>query len=102
MPPVEGDGAAICVVNAGAWGTALAVLLARSGHSVALWARRDAAAEELRESRENRAYLPGVNLPRSLDITSDLALALRDCRIVIVAAVSAHLRETARLLAPLV
>lgn len=101
MPPAGGDNSAICVVNAGGWGTALAVLLARSGRSVVLWARREAAAAELAQTRENRAYLPGVTLPLSLDVTADLAAALRGRRIVIVATVSGHLRETARLLAPL-
>ena len=93
MPPTVADGGAICVVNAGAWGTALAVLLARGGRSVALWARRDAAATQLRQTRENRAYLPGVTLPPSLEVTSDLSSALRGRRIVIVAAVSDHLRR---------
>ena len=102
MPLAGSDNSAICVVNAGGWGTALAVLLARSGRSVVLWARREAAAAELGQTRENRAYLPGVNLPMSLDVTSDLAAALRGRQIVIVATVSGHLRETARLLAPLV
>jgi glycerol-3-phosphate dehydrogenase (NAD(P)+) len=100
MPPAVGNNSAICVVNAGGWGTALAVLLARSGKPVVLWARREAAATELSQTRENRAYLPGVTLPLSLDVTSDLAVALRGRRIVIVATVSSHLREIARLLAP--
>jgi glycerol-3-phosphate dehydrogenase (NAD(P)+) len=98
----ERDAPAICVLNAGGWGTALAAMLAREGRSVTLWARREAAAAELREARENRTYLPGVAIPPRLEITSDLAAALRGRRVVLVASVSRYLRELARAMAPLV
>ncbi len=52
----------IAVLGSGGWGTALAVLLARAGHDVALWSRRCELAEALTLARENRDYLPGVRL----------------------------------------
>jgi glycerol-3-phosphate dehydrogenase (NAD(P)+) len=56
------------VVGAGSFGTAVAVLLARGGMRTTLQARTAAQAEELLTTRENRTYLPGVELPRELRI----------------------------------
>ena len=52
----------LAVIGAGAWGTTLAVLLARTAPNgeVILWARRSEFAEQLRKARENRPYLPGL------------------------------------------
>jgi glycerol-3-phosphate dehydrogenase (NAD(P)+) len=61
----------IGVIGAGAWGTALAVLWARSGKDVALWARDSSPVEEARES----ARLPGVRLPDSLSVTGAIPKA---------------------------
>mgnify|MGYP001574896187 CR=1 FL=1 len=63
------------VLGAGAWGTALACLLASRGHPTVLWARRAELAKALHEDRENRTYLPGVPLPPALRITADLTEA---------------------------
>ena len=56
------------VVGAGSFGTAVAVLLARSGMRTTLQTRTRAQADALDEARENREYLPGVELPRELRI----------------------------------
>jgi len=64
------------VLGAGGWGTALARSLALVHPNVTLWARREVLAEELRRSRVNTAYLPGVVLPESVNITSDLSAAV--------------------------
>lgn len=63
----------IVVLGAGAWGTALAIgAAAQDGEfrQVTLWARDAQQAEEMRARRENRRYLPGVNLPPSLTVIS--------------------------------
>jgi glycerol-3-phosphate dehydrogenase (NAD(P)+) len=60
------------VLGAGGWGTALAVNAARTGQPVTLWARRPEVAARLAEVRENREYLPGILLPDSVRLTSDL------------------------------
>ncbi|TSA88123.1 NAD(P)H-dependent glycerol-3-phosphate dehydrogenase [Deinococcus detaillensis] len=64
------------VLGAGGWGTALAVTLAQTHAEVTLWARREELAAQLRESRINSAYLPGVSLPANVRITSDLSAAV--------------------------
>lgn len=89
----------IAVLNAGGWGTALAVHLARQGHAVTLWARRPDAAERLRRERTNTAYLPGVAIPETVEITADLPSALEGRAVVVVAAISRAMRELARRLA---
>lgn len=75
----------ITIVGAGAWGTALALLLQRSGQSVTLWGHDAQRLAEMRRSGENQPYLPGIRLPERLRLESDLALALDQANIVILA-----------------
>lgn len=66
------DGPPIAVVGGGSFGTALAVCWASAGHPVRLWVRRSELAEEVRRSRRNEEYLPGVEIPPEVEITSRL------------------------------
>ncbi len=66
----------IGVIGAGAFGTALAITLAREGHTVALWGRDGAAVAAMAEARENTRYLPGAALPETLRPTAELSRAL--------------------------
>ena len=59
------------VIGAGGWGTTLARVLAERGHTVTLWARHAEYAAEMRATRENRIYLPGISIDPSIDITHD-------------------------------
>ena len=93
--------ATIAVLNAGGWGTALAVVLARAGHEVRLWARRAEQATLLAEARQNEAYLPGVTLEPAIRPTADLAEAVTGCAAVVMVPISAAIRELARQVAPL-
>ncbi len=63
----------IGVVGAGAFGTALAVALAREGRAVTLWARDAAQVATMTATRRNEARLPGVTLPETVTITAELA-----------------------------
>jgi glycerol-3-phosphate dehydrogenase (NAD(P)+) len=65
--PTPGSRRAV-VVGAGSFGTATAVLLARGGFRTTLQARTREQAERLEADRENRAYLPAVDLPRDLRV----------------------------------
>lgn len=62
----------LTVLGAGAWGTALAISAARHNPQVMLWARDAAQVAEMRSSRCNSRYLPGVALPESLQLSHDL------------------------------
>lgn len=68
----------IAVLGAGAWGTALAMVMARHGHRVRLWEHDADQAEKLIKSRQNFAYLPNITFPELLEIHDDLATALAD------------------------
>ena len=78
------------VIGAGAWGTALALVAARAGHPVRLWARSAAAVTGLQGTRES-ARLPGAALPASILATSDPA-AVTDCDTVLIAVPAQTLR----------
>jgi glycerol-3-phosphate dehydrogenase (NAD(P)+) len=60
----------LAIIGAGGWGTALAVLWANVVPKVVLWGNSAARVEQMRATRENRLYLPGVPLPDSLGLTS--------------------------------
>ena len=61
------------ILGAGGWGTALAILWAKQGNPVTLWGNDEARTEKLRTTRENSQYLPGVQLPDSVQVTSQIA-----------------------------
>jgi glycerol-3-phosphate dehydrogenase (NAD(P)+) len=75
----------IAVVGGGSWGTALARLLARKGHSVSLWVYEKEVAESIRHRHENSLYLPGVPLPKNLAASTDLGKTLSGARYVLFA-----------------
>lgn len=79
----------IAVIGAGAWGTAMAVMLADRGHDVSLWMYERDLAEETSLRRENRVYLPGLILPQSIHVTPDMEIAVRG-RTVILSVVPSH------------
>jgi glycerol-3-phosphate dehydrogenase (NAD(P)+) len=83
----------IGIVGAGAWGTALAKVLADKGERVTLWCHGDACYQEMTAARENRSYLPGIPLPENLQVTQSLGLAVSGKFLVICAVPSHAVRE---------
>src|SRR5262245_50149360 len=83
----------IGVVGAGAWGTALAKVLADKGHRVKLWCHGAASYQNIIQQRENCTYLAGIALPANLEATRSLALAFADKHLVICAVPSHAVRE---------
>ncbi len=90
----------IAVLGAGAWGTALARLLAEQSR-VRLWTHLPAHAEALVYDGENRAFLPGYALGEQIAPTADMAEAVSDAALVVVAVPSEAVRATLRLAASL-
>ena len=84
----------IVVLGAGSWGTTIAKVIAEGGSEVTLWARRPALAAEIIETGRNGDYLPGIDLPKNLTATSDIATALEDASQVYLAIPSQSLRES--------
>ena len=97
LAPVEaGD---VAVMGAGAWGTAVAALIATRAQEVAgsgrvsLWARRPELAHEISATRQNHAYLPGIALPANLVVSSSLEDVLHGAVLVVLAVPSRWARE---------
>ncbi|WP_197415264.1 NAD(P)H-dependent glycerol-3-phosphate dehydrogenase [Mycobacterium sp. M26] len=80
------------VMGAGAWGTALAKVLADAGADVRLWSRRPEVAEEINTKHTNTSYLPGVDLPARIRATTDAADALDGLTTVLLGVPSQTLR----------
>lgn len=84
------------VLGAGGWGTAMAIHLARRGHTVTLVPRRAEQALELADRRENREYLPGHFLDASIQLGLELRPALMEADLVFLACPSGGLASLAR------
>ena len=91
----------IALLGAGAWGTALAVNLAPR-HSVTLWARNPAQIAAMQAAQSNSRYLPGVLLPKSLGLTTDLAATVSAAEVIIVTTPSGAFRDLLNTFAPLI
>ncbi|MFP5463524.1 MAG: NAD(P)H-dependent glycerol-3-phosphate dehydrogenase [Gammaproteobacteria bacterium] len=91
----------LAVLGAGSWGTALAIALARRGHTVRLWALAPGDAASMNALRVNAQFLPDIVLPPTLTATADLAAALVGASGVLVVVPSSAFREVLGRLAPL-
>ena len=98
--PKRNRGRKVAVIGAGSWGTTFAKVLADAGCDVTIWARRPEVAQEIQIAKRNSEYLPGVNLPKSLQATNELDRALRGAKLVFLAVPSQSLRENLRELEP--
>lgn len=85
----------IAVLGAGAWGTAISIVLC-ARHEVRLWARDAALASALAADRSNHRYLSGFELPPAIAPTGDLARALDGTELILAAVTTAGLRATLR------
>lgn len=72
------------VIGAGSYGTALAITLARNGHSVVLWGHDPKHINTLQQDRKNQAFLPDVTFPDNLQLQTDLQLAISASRDILV------------------
>ncbi|AGF74483.1 NAD(P)H-dependent glycerol-3-phosphate dehydrogenase [Bartonella australis AUST/NH1] len=101
--------ASMTIIGAGSYGTALAVMLARNGHSVVLWGRNSAQIQKLQRDRCNKVFFPDIPFPNLLFLEANLSCALAASRDVLVAVPSyvfgdvlcqlkPHLRPDARVL----
>jgi glycerol-3-phosphate dehydrogenase (NAD(P)+) len=89
------------VLGDGAWGTAVALLLARDpAHRVTLWSAREENGRLLQERRENVRLLPGVPIPEAVRLTTDFAGAVAGADLWVAAVPTVYLRETFARVAP--
>ena len=92
--------AAIAVLGAGSWGTALAIQFARGGKHTRLWGRDARHMHAMARARRNERYLPDAHFPESLSIVSDVGAALEGALDVLIAVPSSALRSVLREIAP--
>lgn len=86
----------ICVIGAGAWGTAMALHLTRKGHNVSLVARRVEHALDIATNHENKKYLAGYTLPLDMQIGCMLRPVLMEAEVVFLAIPSKTLTENCK------
>jgi len=87
--------ARVSVLGSGGWGTAIAVMLSKNGHEVILWSFLETEKEKLVQYRENKAFLPGIEIPENIKLTSNLS-ECSDVDIAVIATPSHGVREVAR------
>lgn len=85
----------IAVLGGGAWGTALALVSARAGRDVVLWARDEKTVSAINETRSNPAYLPGVTFDAPFAATDNLAASVTGCDAILLVTPAQTTREMA-------
>ena len=92
----------IAIIGAGAWGTALSIVLARKGtHEVRLWAHEPEVCDSISQRRVNERFLPGHEIPGAVSPTNSLESALSAAEIVVSVMPSQHCRSLFRQIKPL-
>lgn len=89
----------VAILGAGAWGTALGIVLHRGGHEVVLWGHDPQHLDNIRSTRRNEPYLSGVELPFGWTYEADLLRAVNGIGTAIVAVPSKALRNVVSQLA---
>jgi glycerol-3-phosphate dehydrogenase (NAD(P)+) len=92
----------IAIIGAGAWGTALSIILGRAGtHRVRLWVHEQEVCDTIANRRVNEKFLPGAPIPASVTPSNDLAEALDSAAIVVSVMPSQHCRRLFEQMRPL-
>jgi glycerol-3-phosphate dehydrogenase (NAD(P)+) len=89
----------VTVLGAGAWGTALAQLLHLNQHRATLWGHNPECLADLRATRCNNRYLPGIALPKELRLEDDFARSIDGCDCIVVAVPSKAFRQVTQQIA---
>ncbi|ORU92232.1 MAG: hypothetical protein A6F70_02165 [Cycloclasticus sp. symbiont of Bathymodiolus heckerae] len=84
----------IAVLGAGSWGTAMAIMMARSGHHITLWGHDPIHVEKLQQDQSNVQFLPGTNFPKTLTLSDNLEKTIAEHTFIMVAVPSHAFRET--------
>lgn len=85
----------VSVLGSGGWGTAVAVMLSENGHDVTLWSFLESEKDDLVKYRENKPFLPGIEIPENIHLTSELS-ECADADIAVIATPSHGVRSVAK------
>jgi glycerol-3-phosphate dehydrogenase (NAD(P)+) len=83
----------IAILGDGGWGTTLAILLSRKGFKVTVWGAFPKYTDHLNKKRVNIKFLPGIKIPRNIEITHNLKNAIVNKQLIILAVPSQYLRN---------
>lgn len=82
----------IMVLGGGSWGTALASLLAKNKEEVFFWVRNKEQFKSIKETRENKKYLPNIKIPDTIKVVNSYREVIDICNIVVLAIPSQNIR----------
>ena len=88
--------AKIAIIGGGAFGTAMACVLRRAGHGIALWAREPEVVAAVNHESRNPLFLSGVQLAPGIAASADLGVALDGAEVVLLAPPAQHMRSVSR------
>lgn len=86
----------VCVLGAGSWGSALAMVLESNKNEVFIWTRREEQADEINNQHTNSAYLPEIEIPKGIKATNNLEEAIVESKLIILALPSQKIRQICR------
>ena len=92
----------ICVLGAGSWGSALALVLAKKGYEVSLWTLNENQANKINKTKENIEYLPGVLFPDNIKVTTDIEDSVTNSKLIVLAIPSQAIRSISNQIKPFV
>ncbi len=94
--------AKVAVIGAGSWGTALSLQLARNGHTVQLWGHDPQHIQRLIQDKQNKEFLPGIELPANIHPVASLSQAVNDVHFILLVIPSKAYRGFLKQLKPLI
>mgnify|MGYP001256878713 FL=1 len=83
----------VSVLGGGSWGTALAIILANNGHDVTIWEFNKKYFKDLKKNYENRVFLPGIKIPKEIEITNSIKEAASNKHMLIIATPTQFVRS---------
>lgn len=84
----------IGILGGGSWGTALAIQLSKNNHDVEIWLRNEEAVSEIKKTRINNKYLPGIVIPDEIKLTNDISKVIENKNIIVLAVPTQVIRST--------
>lgn len=92
----------VAILGAGSWALGIGILLNDNGHNVTFWSAIPEELEQLRIYHENPKYLPGVVIPKNINLEDDIDKAVKDKDCIIMAVASKYIRSTSHRLIGLI
>ena len=86
----------VTVLGAGSWGTTLALVLNQNNNMVTCWSFDKNDVDSIKKSKENKKFLPGINIPDRINFSNDLQASINSAEVIIVAIPSHAVRSVVR------